>query len=212
VYVDAVRRIARVVTCPISVDAETGYDREPQRVANNLMQLMDAGAVGFNLEDGIAEPSALCRKIEAVKAAAARAGRSVFINARTDVFLKGLAPGRELDETLRRASLYAAAGADGLFVPNAVAQSDIKALASGQALPLNVMARPGLPSLRELESLGARRLSAGGAIAQAALATAKRLISAFLAEGVTSELFRESLPHAEGNSLLASASPDRTTS
>jgi 2-methylisocitrate lyase-like PEP mutase family enzyme len=202
-YAEALREIARVVSCPISADAEGGYGTDPAAVRENLARLIGAGAVGFDLEDGNGAPALLCRKIEAAKAAAAHAGVDVFVNARTDVFLKALAPGRAVEETLARAAQYATAGADGLFVPAAISAAEIDALVKGQALPLNVMARPGLPPLATLARLGVRRLSAGSAIAQAALGTAKRLASQFLAEGSTDALFAGALPYAEGNALFA---------
>ena len=155
-----IRQIARVVSCPVSADVESGYSDDPQQAAENILRLVEAGAVGINVEDGLGSPDLLCRKIEAVKAAAARAGIDVFVNARTDVFLKNLAPDRPVEETLHRAIQYAAAGADGLFAPAVKSRDDIAALVTGQRLPLNVMAVPGLPPVTELSTLGVRRLSA----------------------------------------------------
>lgn len=202
-YAAAIREIARVVSCPLSADAEGGYSTDPAAVREHLAHLIDAGAVAFNLEDGQESPALLCRKIEAAKAAGAAAGVNIFVNARTDVFLKGLAPGREVEETLRRAKEYAAAGADGLFVPSCISEASIAAVVQGQPLPVNVMARPQLPPLETLTRLGVRRLSAGGAIAQGALAVAKRLAARFLADGCTDDLFAEALPYPEGNALFA---------
>ena len=71
----AVAAIARVVAVPISTDAEGGYASDPNAVAANVARLLDAGAVGVNLEDGSDAPDRLCAKIEAVKGAAARAAR-----------------------------------------------------------------------------------------------------------------------------------------
>ena len=201
-YAEAVREIARVVSCPVSVDAEGGYSADPDEVREHLLRLIDAGAVGFNLEDGHGPPALLCKKIEAARAAGQKAGVDVFINARTDVFLKGLAPGRELEETLRRAAEYSSAGADGLFVPSCTSPAQIEAIVRGQALPLNVMARPTLPPLETLTRLGVRRLSAGGAIVQGAWAVAKRLASQFLAQGCTDGLFAETLAYLDGNALF----------
>jgi 2-methylisocitrate lyase-like PEP mutase family enzyme len=202
VHAEAVRQIARVLTVPLSIDAEGGYAEGPAAVRDNLARLIDAGAVGFNLEDGAATPDAFARKIEAARAAGSGAGVEVFVNARTDVFLRGLAPGREVAETLGRARLYAGAGADGLFVPGAVAASDIAQLVQGQPLPLNVMAWPGLPAPAELAVLGVRRLSAGGAITQACWALAGRLGATFLSQGVTPALFADAAGYAELNTLM----------
>jgi 2-methylisocitrate lyase-like PEP mutase family enzyme len=197
----AIRRIVRIVDCPVTADAESGYADEPAQAGENVARLVGAGAVGVNMEDGSGTPAQLCRKIEAAKSAAQRAGVALWINARTDVYLRALAPARELAETLERARLYAAAGADSLFVPG-VAPGDIAALVQGQPLPLNVMARPNLPPLAELQRLGVRRLSAGSAIAQQAWGTARAMGAAFLAQGSTPALFEGAAPYGEINAAF----------
>ena len=186
----------------MSADAEGGYSDDPRQAADNIVRLIDAGAVGINLEDGNASPDLLCRKIEAVKAAASRSGIDLFVNARTDVYLKNLAPGRSVDETLRRARQYAAAGADGLFAPAVLKRDDIVALVTGQSLPLNVMAVPGLPQLSDLSQMGVRRLSAGSAIAQKVWALAQRVSASFLADGSAESLFADSTTFAEINAAF----------
>ena len=204
-HATCIRRMARVVSCPISADVEGGYSDDAQLAAQNILRLLDAGAVGINLEDGRGSPDLLCRKIEAVKAAAARAGIDVFVNARTDVFLKNLAPDRPVEETLRRAVQYAAAGADGLFAAAVKSRDDINALVAGQPLPLNVMAVPGLPSVTELSSLGVRRLSAGSAIAQKVWGIAQATAAQFLAEGSTDSLFADASTFASINAGFSKA-------
>ena len=200
-----IRQIARVVSRPVSADVEGGYSDDPQQAAENILRLLDAGAVGINLEDGHGSPDALCRKIEAVKAAAARAGIDVFLNARTDVFLKNLAPDRPVEETLRRAIQYAAAGADGLFAPAVKCRDDIAALVTGQPLPLNVMAMPGLPPATELSTLGVRRLSAGSAIAQKVWGVAQATAAQFLSDGSTDSLFADASTFAGINAGFSKA-------
>src|SRR5262245_15798494 len=108
VLIDAVARIRRVLTVPLTVDAEGGHSAEPARVGETIEGLVDAGAVGVNLEDGSVHPPALlCAKIAAAKKAAARVGVDLFVNARTDVFLRGLVePERRVAETLARGREY----------------------------------------------------------------------------------------------------------
>ena len=134
-----------------------------------------------------------------MKAAAARAGIDVFVNARTDVFLKNLAPDGAVEETLRRAIQYAAAGADGLFAPAVKSRDDIAILVMGQPLPLNVMAVPGLPPVTELSTVGVRRLSAGSAIAQKVWGVAQATAAQFLADGSTDSLFADASTFAGVN-------------
>lgn len=179
-----IEEIARVVSVPISADAEAGYAEDPKQVGENIAALIGAGAVGINLEDGREPHETHLRKIEAARAAAERAGVNLYINARTDVFLKQLAPAEQaVAETIRRGRAFKEAGASGLFAPFALKGEDIRAIAGEVDLPLNVIAMAGLPKAAELKALGARRLSAGTKIASAALAVTKAAAAAFLADG-----------------------------
>lgn len=169
--------IVRAVRIPVSVDFEGGFSSDPAEVAALAARLVDAGVVGINLEDGDGAPDLLCRKIEAIRARA----DALFINARTDVYLRGLgAESGRLDESIARAARYRDAGASGIFVPGVSDPDAIGALVRGIALPLNVLARVGLPSVAELTRLGVRRLSAGSAIAQTVWGRTAALATAFL--------------------------------
>jgi 2-methylisocitrate lyase-like PEP mutase family enzyme len=135
-----VAAIVRVIRVPLSVDMEGGYSDEPAAVAEAVGQVVDAGAVGINIEDGTRAADLLCAKIEQVKGAASRRGVDLFVNARTDVYLRSLVPEpRRLDETLARAERYRAAGADGFFVPGLTDPAVIRTIASTVPLPLNVL-------------------------------------------------------------------------
>lgn len=179
--VDTVGAIARVVQVPLSVDIESGYSDDPARVGETVAAVIGAGAVGLNIEDGGGDPAVLCAKIEAAKAAGARAGIDVFVNARTDVYLRGLGEAdRRVELVLQRARDYRHAGADGLFVPGLHRPSEITAVVEGGGLPLNLMAWPELPAAAELQALGVRRLSAGAALAIALYSQLAGRVAAFL--------------------------------
>ncbi len=182
--VTVIEEIARVVAVPISCDAEGGYSGDPRQVGENISALIGAGAVGINLEDGREPHEAHLRKIEAAREAATRAGVDLYINARTDVYLKPLVPAEQaVAETIRRGLAFKEAGASGLFAPFALKGDDIRAIATAVNLPLNVIAMAGLPKAAELKGLGVRRLSAGTKIAGAALAATKAAAEAFLIDG-----------------------------
>jgi 2-methylisocitrate lyase-like PEP mutase family enzyme len=199
VLVDAVGRIARVLTVPLTVDAESGYSSVPGAVAETVRALADAGAVGVNLEDGGASPDVLCAKIAAVK----RATPHVFVNTRTDVVLRGLVPPElQVAETLDRARRYRDAGCDGFFVPKMSDPTMIAAIVEGTDLPVNVMLVPDLPSLAELRGLGVRRVSAGGAIALAVHGLTRRLTERLLADGGYRSLFEGAAGYPEMNALF----------
>jgi 2-methylisocitrate lyase-like PEP mutase family enzyme len=200
----ALAEIARVVSVPLSVDIEGGYSSDAGAVGETVRGVLAAGAVGVNLEDGSSPPGLLCRKIEAARAAAARAGIDLFLNARCDVYLRRLAPPESaVAEVLDRARRYRAAGCDGVFVPGAREAAAIRALVSGLGeAPLNLLWLPGLPALAELRALGVRRLSAGSALAQRAYATGARAAQRFLERGDL-DPSDASLADPEMNALLA---------
>ena len=202
---ETVAEIARVVSVPLSVDAEGGYSDDPAQVGELARQLAEAGAVGVNLEDGGAPPELLCEKIAAAKRGAARAGVDLFVNARTDVVLRGLVPPeRAVDEIARRAALYRAAGCDGIFAAKLVASDAVRAVAAAIApLPLNLLVMPGLPPADELRALGVRRLSAGSTLAADALGRLRSLATSFLADGRSDPLFGAAVEYGTMNGLFA---------
>ena len=199
----AVAEIVQVTSLPVSVDIEAGYSAEPRQVAETVSTLIDAGAVGINLEDGREPPELLAAKITAVKQAAERAGVDLFVNARTDVYLVKLTrPESALEETIARAKRYASAGCDGLFVPGLHEASAIRAVVGAVQLPLNLLVLPQLPTVAELRDCGVRRLSAGSRVFAAAFGTARRAVKQLLSEGRYESLFSESVAYAEMNALF----------
>ncbi len=197
------REIARVIRVPLTIDIEGGYSDDPAAVAQLATGIIDAGAVGINIEDGAGSPDLLCAKIEAVRQSADRTDVDLFINARTDVYLRTVVTGdAALEEVVRRAECYRAAGCDGLFVPALAEGPAIEAVAAAvNPLPLNIMLVPGLPSADVLQAQGVRRLSTGAAIAQAALGCASRLATGFLA-GAVDEMFRDAVEYGATNRLF----------
>ena len=204
----ATRDIARVIRVPLTVDIEAGYSEDPDEVARLVVRVLGAGAVGINIEDGAGPPDLLCKKIAAIRDHVAHSGEDLFINARTDVYLRGLASGEgAIAETMRRAARYREAGCDGLFVPGLATAEAMTAISAAiEPTPLNVMAVPNLPAIDTLQESGVRRLSAGSSIAQAALGRTSQLVSAFLA-GTMSELFEGSANYGAVNRLFEPVRP-----
>ncbi|HEY1397249.1 isocitrate lyase/phosphoenolpyruvate mutase family protein [Roseateles sp.] len=183
------QRIVRVAKGPVSIDIENGYADDPEQVARTVARLVSLGVAGINIEDGPDDPALLAAKIRAIREMLAVAGADLFINARTDVILADLVePSLQVEETIRRGLQYAAAGADGLFVPGARDEVDIEEIARRVALPLNVMAWPDLAPAATLARLGVRRLSAGSAIPQLAWGAAEFAAKSFLETGESEPL------------------------
>jgi 2-methylisocitrate lyase-like PEP mutase family enzyme len=201
-----VRRIAAAVEVPVSADVEAGYGASADAAARTARAVLEAGAVGMNLED--AEGGELLpldlhvERIRAARAAAASFGVPLVINGRTDAFAaRGIAPDARIAEAVRRANAYLAAGADCAFVPFVTQPEDIARLAREIRGPINILAKPGSPPLPELERLGVRRVSVGSAIALAAYGRARRAALELLGSG-TYEAMTDGVPYAEMQQLL----------
>ncbi|NTY39217.1 isocitrate lyase/PEP mutase family protein [Burkholderia diffusa] len=167
---EVLERITRATNLPVTVDLESGYGERPEDVAETIALSIEAGAVGCNLEDSfpatgeLRDVEAAVARLAAARQAADRAGADYFINARTDVFFKAPADTHDerlLDETLARARAYAAAGADGLFVPGLRSPVLIRKLTAASPLPVNVMRVAETPTLAELADYGVARISHG---------------------------------------------------
>ncbi len=200
----AIRDIACVIRVPLTVDIEAGYSHHPAEVARLVARVLALGVAGINIEDGEGSPDLLCQKIAAIRDQA-HSGAEVFINARTDVHLRGLARGEAAtEEVIRRATRYRAAGCDGLFVPGLATADGMAAISAAiEPMPLNIMAVADLPSMDTLEKSGVRRLSSGSAIAQAAIGRTRHLVSSFLT-GTMSGMFDDSADYGAMNRLFAS--------
>jgi len=191
----AVRRIVRVTSVPVTVDFESGYGDSPAAVAAGVRAMIDAGAVGINLEDGIrherlrdAGDAAL--RIAAAREAAHEAGVPIVINARVDTWIVASDAGTEwrVEETLRRARAYLAAGADCIY-PIALADAGvIGRLCSALDAPVNVGARAGMPGVTELARLGVARISTATRLATLALSCAREAAQRLRSDGTFGHL------------------------
>lgn len=196
--------IARVITVPLTVDIEAGYSDDLEQVSRVIEAVISAGAVGINLEDGSATPDLLARKIEAARQVADARGVKLFINARTDVYLKNLVPAEQrLVETLKRAAQYQAAGADGLFAAGLTDSTEIAELCCGTPLPVNLLSSEGLPSPQALQVLGVRRLTAGSSIAEFLYGAMGSLATGFLQSGQLDTHHLTAFSYGELNALMA---------
>lgn len=199
------REILRAIDIPLTVDLEAGYSTDPSAVGELAAAVLGAGAAGINLEDGGDSPNLACAKIAAVRRAAEQRGLDVFINARTDVYLRRLASGdTAVAMTIERARRYRDAGCDGIFAPGVAAAGEIRAIVDAIApLPLNVVVTGALPAAAELRTLGVRRLSAGIALATAALGRARQLVGQFLIDGRSEPFADGAVGFAEMNALFS---------
>jgi 2-methylisocitrate lyase-like PEP mutase family enzyme len=183
----AVGRIAHAVGLPVTADLEAGYGLAPEELVAGLL---DAGAVGLNLEDTnhatgeLADPVSHAERLAAVKEAGRAAGVDVVLNARVDVFLRAgpdADPEAVVDEGVRRARIYAEAGADSVYPIAARGRDAIRRLVAESGAPVNIAAVPGGLGRAELAALGVARVSFGGGLAHAANDAAAAQVEDFLA-------------------------------
>jgi len=163
-------RIVAATALPVTIDLEAGYAAEAPGVGDTVARALAAGAVGVNIEDShpatgaLRDPAEQAERLAAARAASDRAGIPAFINARTDVFFQGPSVPHDtalVEAALARAHAYAAAGADGLFVPGLAEEGLIALLVERSPLPVNIMASAATPPKARLAALGVARISHG---------------------------------------------------
>jgi len=204
-----VGRIARAVKVPVSADVEAGYGDRPEDAAETARAVIEAGAVGMNLEDSTDDPqhplvsmNLQLEKIHAVREAALKSSVLLVLNARTDVYLAEVgAPELRYFEAIKRVMAYRDAGADCVFVPGLRDVETIKQLVQDAKCPVNILGGPGSPSIPELEELGVARVSLGSSPMRAALGVLRRAAEELKNSGTYTAL--EAAPsHAEINKML----------
>lgn len=180
-----VARVTRAVRLPVTADFERGFGATPDELACAIARLLATGAVGANLEDSVVElgraaPDGVdplrpvdeqCARLAAAREAGERMGVPLVLNARTDAHARGAA----LAEVVARGRAYLDAGADCVFVVGRTSLRDVATLVEAFDGRLNVLGRPGQPSIADLISAGVARISIGSSgpgIAYAALARA----------------------------------------
>ena len=208
--VAATERIVRTVRVPVTADIETGYGETPQQVATNVEEIIRAGAVGINLEDGTPHPDRPVRTLEdavdRIRAARGRAnelGIPLVINARTDLYLKHIGDETtRFAETVRRAKAYLAAGADCIFPFGLRDMKIVGELVNELKAPVNVVGRAGMPPVAELERLGIARVSTASGPSLAVLALTQKIGEELRTEGKF-DMLASNVTRAEAQKLFA---------
>jgi 2-methylisocitrate lyase-like PEP mutase family enzyme len=158
---------------PVSADLENCFATDAAGVGETVKLALEAGLAGCSIEDYSGDRHApiydLTEAGERVAAAAEAAhggSERLVLTARAENHVRGRA---DLNDTIARLQAYETAGADVLYAPGLTDLQEIRGVVEAVGLPVNVLARPGGPSVAELASVGVRRVSVGGAFAFAAL-------------------------------------------
>lgn len=164
-----IARIANYVDLPVTLDFEGGYANNTATLRSNIEKVIDTGAIGINFEDQVIGGEGLhsvedqSARIRAIRETAERKGIPLFINARTDVFLKNgpAAHAAHFEEAVTRGLAYAEAGASGIFAPGLKDPTLIEQYCERSPLPVNIMVMADTPSNNKMAVLGVRRISYG---------------------------------------------------
>lgn len=156
---DALAVVARIMKCidlPLTVDFEGGYSSDAATVRRNVGRLLTLGVIGLNFEDQVVHGTGLydidyqVDRLRAIRSAAEDHRVPVFINARTDVFLKadeGIDHAVLLDEVLARGQPIRRQE-QMVFVPGLKDKKLIKEICDRTTLPVNVMISGDLKDIR----------------------------------------------------------------
>jgi len=202
-------RIARAVRVPVTADVEWGFGSTAEEIARTTREVIEAGAVGMNLEDNSGRSDQpllpldqVLEKIKVVRETAASLRVPLVLNARTDVYLlAGDNPDANYAEAVRRLVAFRDAGADCVFVPGLKDAATIGRLVKDVACPVNILAVPGTPSIAELERLGVARVSVGSGFMRATLGALRDMAQELKSAGTYSWLER-GIPYKDVNALL----------
>jgi 2-methylisocitrate lyase-like PEP mutase family enzyme len=195
--VAAIGRIVRAVRVPVTADIEAGYGD----VGRTVREVVRVGAVGINLEDSTkGRLIPITEQVDRLRQARRSAGRvPIVINARTDIYHN---PKGSFEEAVERCRAYHQAGADCVFVPWVKDARTIRALVLTVGAPLNILAGPGVSSIRELERLGVARLSIGSWAMRATMGLVRRIGRELLDQGTYQDLLDGAVSYAEANGLF----------
>ncbi|MDA0675977.1 MAG: isocitrate lyase/phosphoenolpyruvate mutase family protein [Proteobacteria bacterium] len=171
------RMLADATDLPLAADLEDCFGDTPEGAAETIRLGADAGLVGGSIEDwcpqgrgGEARMRPVEEAVERVIAAveAARALPHDFVlTARAENHIRGVT---DLADTIRRLQAFQEAEADALYAPGLKTLEDIRSVVQSVDRPVNVLmgGATGFHTVEQLTALGVKRISIGGAFANAA--------------------------------------------
>lgn len=199
-----VKRIASGVEIPVTADIEAGYGATISEVLETVRMTIQSGVVGINLEDSthLAEPAVMDLRyqsdlIRAVRNEAEASGIPIVINARIDIYLREVgAVGGRFDRVVERAAAFLEAGADCVYPIGLSDGIKIARLVQQVNGPVNILAGPGVPAIRELEAMGVRRVSFGSSLMRATLPVVREIAERLRLGDDAPDLFNHEFTHA----------------
>ena len=166
--------LAAATDLPLNADFERGFADDAAGVAESVRLAVETGVAGLSIEDSTGDPGRplysidqASQRMRAARQAIDASGGDVLLVGRAECFLVGRP---DLDETIGRLKAYAQAGADCLYAPGIRTREQITAVVEAVApKPINLLIGwASEMTMADIEALGVRRVSIGGAMARAA--------------------------------------------
>jgi 2-methylisocitrate lyase-like PEP mutase family enzyme len=163
------RSLCEAVDLPVNADFESGFAADPDGVAANVKLVVKTGIAGVSIEDrklgdlsNLYDVSQSVDRIRAARSAIDATGEDVILVARTEgLLIDSGAITRAIDKLVA----FADAGADCLYAPGVSKKEDIAAMVRAVApKPVNILVMGPGSTAKELEDIGVRRISVGGAL------------------------------------------------
>ncbi len=169
------RVVVEAVRVPVSADFEGGFAVDPQQVGANVKLAAATGIAGLSIEDStgderdpLLEFDLAVARVRAARRAVDESGTGVVLTGRSEGFVCGRP---DIEETVRRLSAYAEAGADCLYAPRIETAEQVAAIITAVSpKPVNLLINAPFMSVSEAAALGVRRISVGGTLARTAWA------------------------------------------
>ena len=204
--VAATARIVRTAQVPVTADIEAGYAATPADLGAHVVEIIGAGVVGINLEDGLHGPMRsvedAAARIDAAREAASKAGIPIVINARCDILhLQYGEESSRFSATVNRCKAYLAAGADCVYPFGMRDPAMIAEFVKAVAAPVNITGRPGMPDAAAFERIGVARITIASAPTLLAMAAIQKLATDLRATG-SFEVLRTPLRHPDAQGLF----------
>jgi 2-methylisocitrate lyase-like PEP mutase family enzyme len=182
------KRIVKSVNIPVTADVESGYAPNNSLLKENIKRLINTGIAGINFEDSRHDEQKLfskeeqSEKINIIKKTASENGSNLFINARTDVFIKqnDLSKEEKLAEAIERGKAYKNAGADCFYPIFLKEKEGIETIMKEVLLPVNILMVPGIPDFSALKEMGVARISLGPGFLKFAINSMKNIAEKLL--------------------------------
>ncbi|MET9040671.1 isocitrate lyase/PEP mutase family protein [Streptomyces mirabilis] len=164
-HLEHARLLGRLTGLPVNGDFEDGYGDTPEDVAATVRAAVASGLAGIGIEDTSGNPDQPIRDfdeaVDRVRSAVNAAKGRIVVTGRTDNFIQGRS---DLDDTIRRLTAFAEAGADVLFAPFPPDRDALVAIVTAVApTPVNVLVSPAdkVLTVPELQKIGVKRISVG---------------------------------------------------